>query len=227
MRVVVAAVLALAPSGVRPNSPPHRHERVLQQPAALQVRQQPGDRLVDLAGVVRVVALASSRAGPTCSCACTCTKRTPASREPAGHQALPAEVVGRLVVDAVELVRRLRSRRERSCTAGAAVCIRNASSNDSMRPSSAASGPVERGARGSRSREQVELQPLLARAARGALHEWHRDLAGRACRRCPSGVRLIHGGQERRRIQLFTPPCVSVGQMVTKPGRSRFSVPRP
>ena len=129
--------------GVRPNSPPHEHQRVLQQAARLQVRQQAGDRLVDLAGVLGVVLLAGRRAGPTCTLCVHLDEAHAALGEPAGQQALPAEVVGRpgrpgrrARSVACDLAGRCPAPRAPS------VCMRKASSNESMRPSSAASGPV-------------------------------------------------------------------------------------
>ena len=83
----------------------------------------------------------------------------PALGEATGQQALAAEVGGDRVVQAV-----FRSvagdSPERSSISGISVCIRKASSNDSIRPSSAWSGPVC--CRWSRfsSASSVELEPL-------------------------------------------------------------------
>ena len=104
--------------------------------------------------------------------------------------------------------------------------MRKASSNESMRPSSDGFGAgCAPGARGS-SREQVELQPLhVARRAAALLMyltwAWSDGHAGVAERRA-----LVDGGRNAE-LQLLTPPCASVGQMVMNAGRFAFSVPRP
>ena len=169
LRVVVAAVVPPCAVGVRPNSPPQRTSVSSSRPRAFRSVQQAGDRLVDLAGVLRVALLEVAVLVPLHVRVAVrdLHEAHAALGEPAGQQALPAEVVGDRVVEAVERLRRRRSRSARSSTSGIAVCMRKASSNESMRPSSAWSGPVACQVLAVHLGEQVELQPLhVARRVR-------------------------------------------------------------
>ena len=69
-------------------------------------------------GVLCVIALEVRRAGPTCSCGVHLDEADALLGEAAGHQALPAEVLGDRIVQAVELLRRLRFLLEISCSSG-------------------------------------------------------------------------------------------------------------
>ena len=106
-------------------------QRLVEQAAGLEILQQRGDRLVDLARLaqragVRVVVvvpvLAVAAAGDDLH------ETHAALDQPAGDQAARAEVARDVVVEAVELSRRVASRCVMSTASGAAVCMRNASS---------------------------------------------------------------------------------------------------
>ena len=131
---------ALSAVGVRPNSPPQRTSVSLSRPRALRSCQQAGDGPVGRGAVVRQLRLEAAVLVP--ELAARPLRRDgvidlhaahAALHQPAGQQALLAERLGRLVVQAVELLRRPAIRRSRSNASGASVCIRKASSNDAMR----------------------------------------------------------------------------------------------
>ncbi len=79
---------------------PH-HQRILQQPAGLEVGQQSGDRLVHLAGVLSVQSRQIAMLVPLVTVPAAHHPYT-LLHQPAGQQQLPAVVVGALVVQTVE-----------------------------------------------------------------------------------------------------------------------------
>ena len=103
-------------AGVRPNSPPQRTSVSFEQAAALQVASAGRRSACRPRGRCWRGRASGCRAGPTCSCACTCTKRTPASAKRRAIRHCRPKFVGRRVVEAVQLLRRRRSRSTRSCT---------------------------------------------------------------------------------------------------------------
>ena len=113
-------------------------------PRAFRSVQQAGDRPVDLAGVLLVPLLQVAVLVPLHDRVAVRDLDEPhaALGEAAGQQALAAEVRGDGVVQAVEPAASPATRRERSSISGISVCMRKASSNESMRPSRAWSGPV-------------------------------------------------------------------------------------
>ena len=119
--VVAAGAVLLGVGGAAELAAPP-DERVLEQAAPLQVGEQAGDRPVDGAGVVGVLGqvrvLVPGRVGGVVAVG---HLDEPDARlaEPPGQQALPAEVVGRRVADAVEGQGLPRSRAARSSTSGA------------------------------------------------------------------------------------------------------------
>ncbi len=127
--------------GVRPNSPPQRTSVSSSSPRAFRSASRPAIgrstsrafcawSLLQVAVLVPLVAVGNLHEAHA------------ALGEPPGHQALAAEVLRLRVVEAVELARRRRFAGRCPATRGAAACMRKASSNESMRPSSARSGPV-------------------------------------------------------------------------------------
>src|SRR5690606_16439316 len=102
--VVAAGALLLRGGGAAELAAPP-DERVLQQAAALQVGQQAGDRPVDATGVLQVLGhvgvLVPGRVGGAVAVG-DLDEADAALAQPTGEQALAAEVVGRLLVDAVE-----------------------------------------------------------------------------------------------------------------------------
>ena len=87
-----------------------------------------------------------------------------------------------------------------SCRSGAVVCMRKASSNELMRPSSAESGPVALQVLLVHFLEQIELQPLhVARRAVGVLDERNLRLVGRDARVAERRA-LIRGRKKRRAV---------------------------
>ena len=113
--------------GVRPNSPPQIEQRLVPQAGALQVGDQRGDRLVGLAGVQLVVGDAVVVAVPGVldvpAAGVELHEADALLEQPAGDQALAAEVGGQLVVEAVHRRGSARLPFDRSTTSAAAVCI--------------------------------------------------------------------------------------------------------
>ena len=107
-------------------------QRLVEQAALLQVLEQAGDRLVGVAGVLGVVLDDVAVGVPVVvvvgAAGVELDEAHAALDQPAGQQALAAEVVGLLLVDAVELLRLLGLLVEKSTASGACCCILNASS---------------------------------------------------------------------------------------------------
>ena len=106
--VVAAGCLlgAAAMIGVRPNSPPQMTSVSSSSPRAFRSVSKPASGLSILAR--SCVQFADLGVLVPSVIASTWMNRTPGLGEPAGHQALPAEVGGDLVVDAVQVERCLR-----------------------------------------------------------------------------------------------------------------------
>ena len=183
--------------GVRPNSPPQRTSVSSSSPRAFRSREQAGDRLVDLPGVLRVVLLQVAVLVPLVAVR-DLHEPHAALGEPPGQQALPAEVRGRRVVEAVQLERRGRLAGDvLHLAARRPACGRPArTSRSGLR----APGRARSCARCSRfiSWQQVELAAAAGRAASARVVD-ERNLglvgghAGVAERRP-----LVDGRQERR-----------------------------
>ncbi len=114
--VVVAAVGVLAVRRAAELAAPD-HQRVVQQPPSAQVGQQAGDRPVDGPGVAGVAGLQAAVLVPV---AVRQLDEADAGLDEApGQQALAAEVGGRRVVEAVQLLRRRRLARRGPSRRGA------------------------------------------------------------------------------------------------------------
>ena len=121
---MVAAVGVLAVRRAAELAAPD-HQRVVEQPARAQVRQQAGDRPVDGPGVPGVAGLQAAVLVPV---AVRQLDEADAGLDEApGQQALAAEVGGRRVVEAVEAFVAADSP-ARSITPGSFPCMRKASS---------------------------------------------------------------------------------------------------
>ena len=114
-RVVIASHAPLRDRHPTELSMPH-HQCGVQEPAGLQVRQEPRDRLVRLGGVQRVILHEVAVGVPGVGVLVAhpaheeLDEPDPALDEPARHEALPAERLGELFVEAVELPGRFRFR---------------------------------------------------------------------------------------------------------------------
>ena len=162
------------------------HQRVVEQAARFQIGQQAGDRLVDLGGVLRVPLLQVAVLVPLDLAVAVRDLHEPhaALDEPPGQQALPAEVLGHRVVEAVQLVRRRRFRRpDPGPPAWPSACGRRARTSSIALPAPGRGRPSRRcsrfisASRSSCRRCNVEIDSRIADVL-------HIGLARRACSRC-------------------------------------------
>ena len=100
IRVMVAAVAAFG-HGRAPEFAAPDDQRVFEQPARFEIRKQSGDRLVDFERVFRVSGFQAAVLIPFVTVR-DLDEAHAAFGEAPRHQALPAEVLGRLLVEAVE-----------------------------------------------------------------------------------------------------------------------------
>ena len=139
--------------------------------------------------------------------------------EAAGHQALPAEVRGHRIVDAVELLRRLAFRRTGPATSG----IADLHAEGQLERIDAAfqrrvAARRRRGARGSSRRADRAAAAAVARSMRALRMcftlAWSDGHAGVADAACPGSTAGRNAAP-----QLLTPPWASVGQIVMNAGQ--------
>ena len=150
---------------MRPNSPPQSTSVSSSRPRAFRSVEQAGDRLVDLAGRCWRGPSSGRRAGPTCSCASTCTNRTPRSANRRAIRHWRPKFCGRRSSSPYSLMRRRRSRRRCPAPRAPRPASGRPARTSAMRPSSAWIGAGAGQVLAVHLLEQVELQPLERRAA--------------------------------------------------------------
>ena len=232
VRVVVAARLVAGLGDRQPAElAPPDHQRLVEQPALLQVGQQAGDRPVGLAGELAVVPLDVDVAVPGDAgspCRRSRSARTARRARPAAGRSGTGGRSGRTADrPARTAAGRAFGSDFRSSASGAADCIRYASSKLSIRAVSSASAAWC---------SPVQLVELAAggRAAAAARRRSRR--AGRTevvdrPRRSAAGTCPGRRPAEKPAVQLAAWPLGSPrpfgSDMTTNPGRFSLSLPRP
>ena len=125
--MVVAAVGLPSAAGVRPNSPPQITSVSSSRPRLFRSWSRPAIGRSVASGVACVAALEVAVLVPGLEAAGRVVELHEAHAsldQPARQQALPAEDVGRRLIDPVQPPGRLRSRRARSKASGASRCMR-------------------------------------------------------------------------------------------------------